>query len=119
MTTEQKNLYKNSKCANYQVANACMQCKKGFYFSKENDQCLKCETDEKCAYCDFKDPTRCIMCNSEYFMTVQPNNQCIPNSNLDVTETVQEEVIPDIYIVKDSIMILRLIFVTLIGLIWV
>lgn len=101
MTTEQKALYKNSKCENYQQVNTCMQCSQGFYFSKENDQCLTCQTDNSCAYCDFKDPTRCIMCKSNYFMTVQPNNRCVLNSELDVAEEVQEEVIPDIYIVSD------------------
>lgn len=117
MTTDQKNLYKNSKCANYQVVNSCMQCNQGFYFNKENNLCVKCETDDKCAYCDFKDPKRCIMCKSTYFMTVQPNNQCVLNSVLDVTVTVQEETIPDIYVVKTSHSIWSLIFVSAFALI--
>lgn len=100
MTTAEKTLYSNSKCSNYQRINTCVQCMQGYYFNKENDQCVACETSSNCAYCDFKDPTKCIMCKSTFFMTVQPENVCISNSVLDVEIIETVEVIPDIYIVS-------------------
>lgn len=99
MTTDQKALYGNAKCANYRQDNRCGQCDEGYYFSTDNSQCVKCETDDTCAYCDFKDPTRCIMCKSSNFMTIKPNNVCVKNSVLNVAEVVEEVVLPDIYIV--------------------
>ena len=98
MTSTELTTYSNSKCSNYEKINTCVQCDEGYYFNITNDQCLSCDTDSNCAYCDFKDPSRCIMCKSTFFMTVQPNNSCISNSVLDVAETVVEEIIPDIYI---------------------
>lgn len=102
MTSGETSVYNNSLCKAYKRDNTCLQCNQGFYFSTSFDQCIACEFGaNECAYCDFKDPTVCIMCKPGYSMKPGTTKECIANTAYDIPVVEVPEVIPDIYIVDN------------------
>lgn len=55
----------------------CLWCDK-FYYSS-NGKCVKCQTFLNCAYCDPKDPTICLMCDSGFYQTAYKGT-CVENA---------------------------------------
>lgn len=66
-------------CSKYIYDSRCSVCDFGYIL--ENNECVKCTTDDSCAYCDPSDKNKCYLCSIGY--TMNTSGGCEKSANFD------------------------------------